>query len=74
MRLSCPLPECEAVLLFHPAKAKVRPAPQGKWPPASSPGSIRQKARSTVRSHLFRHYHLGTRERSLLLDEAVKGL
>lgn len=36
--------------------------------------SLRQKARSAVRSHLLRHYQLDQRERSLLLDEAVEGL
>ena len=59
MRVPCPLPGCKALLVCRP--------PTGR-------ASLRQKIRSAVRSHLGRHYELGTRDRSLLCDEAVEGL
>lgn len=69
MKIPCPFPpsgpewkatpKCQSVLMFTPSRARM---------------SVRQQARSVVRSHLLRHYQLRTRERSLLLDDAVEGL
>ncbi len=61
LRIPCPVDGCDASLRV------------GSWSTKLST-SLRQRARSTVRSHLLRHYELRTRERSLLLDEAVEGL
>ncbi len=59
MRIHCPVDGCPTTLRVGPWKAGT---------------SLRQRVRSTVRSHILRHYELGVRARSLLLDEAVEGL
>lgn len=59
IRIPCPVHGCESVLLFRPLEGRM---------------SLRQRARSVVRSHLMYRHTIRTRARSLLIDEAVEGL